>query len=118
MKVLAVALNSNALDRVAKINEETTYRILRIKRDSCCSDRPPGIILNRREIPRPIDHIRVYTVCVSAILDSIPIVGVQMLNSFPLVFFTKEGINYLRLDRKSTRLNSSHSQQSRMPSSA
>ena len=34
------------------------------------------------------------------------------------ILFKVQGINYYAIDRKSTRLNSSHDRQSRMPSSA
>ena len=46
------------------------------------------------------------------------VVSIELLTLYPLVFTKLNYDSFKDLDRKSTRLNSSHSQQSRMPSSA
>ena len=53
-------------------------------------------------------------------ISYIPVSAEKYDNSVMLIDFSKKGdsVKELPIDRKSTRLNSSHSQQSRMPSSA
>ena len=44
--------------------------------------------------------------------------GLCLVNPLKIIYGVNQKTGYISIDRKSTRLNSSHSQQSRMPSSA
>ena len=52
------------------------------------------------------------------VLSLVRLRGGTLRTTVPLMHLTRAGVGVTALDRKSTRLNSSHSQQSRMPSSA
>ena len=72
----------------------------------------------KAQVPRQKAQVRLYNTAKQKLMEGKQIVGATVFSPDPNIYCAMANAGYDFLDRKSTRLNSSHKKASRMPSSA